>query len=221
MYAIAIVTVIIIVCVWVARRSRLLGADRFTLNQTRTRWSRVDGQAYRVHPGHAGADRAADTMAAINGRIIELARVLRAKYLRTPAAAAQFPGRAAATRRLLDRYNPDNLVENSPRGPEGDTSYTIDKGAIVALCLRPKNAQAPGIHDIETLTFVAFHELTHIAIDAVDHPPQFWEAFKFVLMDGQAAGLIRGVDYRARPTQYCGMRIDYNPLFDRALLPLI
>ena len=146
-------------------------------------------------------------------------RHLRDKYLRGPLAGRAPPARAQAVRRLLARYNPDNLAENSPRDPEGDTSYTVDKGGVLALCLRER-AGSDALHDLETLTFVTFHELAHIAIEEVDHPPRFWQAFKFLLAEGAEAGLLAGVDYGRRPVKYCGLAVDYNPLYDPAL-PLL
>lgn len=223
---IALVVVLIVVVAGAAAFAAWRKGDQFTLDHTREVRSQVDGLPYRVHLVHGDAGRAADTIAELNRRAIELMRHLRRKYVRG-AAGAEFPGRKHSAERLLGLYNPDNLAENSPRDPEGDTSYTIDKGAILALCLREKNPARAGdpasydIHDLETLTFVTLHELTHIAIEDLDHPPRFWQAFKFVLEEAQEAGVLRNVDYSRRPTVYCGMDIDYNPLFDASVVPIV
>ena len=71
--------------------------------------------------------------------------------------------RRAAVELLLARYNQDNLAENSPRDPTGDTAYSLNKGAIVAICLRDRT-RPDSIHDIEILTFVTLHDMPHIAI---------------------------------------------------------
>ena len=221
---IVVVLIILIIGLWYYTRWRK--GDQFTLDRTREVRASADGLHYRVHTTHKNPDAAAETMAELNRRSIELMRHLRDKYLRGPLAGMS-PARDRATTRLLGLYNPDNLAENSPRDPEGDTSYTIDKGAILALCLREKDPARNGdtnahdIHDLETLTFVTLHELTHIAIEDLDHPPRFWQAFKFILEEATEAGLLRGVNYERRPTVYCGMDIDYNPLFDRSLQALI
>lgn len=217
-----VVLIVLLAALHAVRRWR--GGDRFTLGRAEAVRSGLDGQRYRVHLGHADAGGAADTMAELNRRATALMRRLRARYLRGGAAAS--PGRAEAARRLLKLYNPDNLAENSPRDPGGDTSYTIDKGAVLALCLRRKGAgggppgAGHGLHDMETLTFVTLHELTHIAIRDVDHPKAFWVAFKFILEEARAARILRGVDYGRRPAVYCGMDIDYSPLFDRDVAAL-
>lgn len=225
-WTIGVVIVLILIVVAVGAASAWKRRDKFTLDRTRGVRSGLDGLEYRVHLAHGNSAAAADTMANLNARVVELLRFLRKKYLRSPGGR-RFPGREVAVRRLLGLYNPDNLAENSPRDPEGDTSYTIDKGAILALCLREKDPARSGdpashdIHDLETLTFVTFHELTHIAIKDLDHPRRFWQAFKFILQDAREAGLLQGVDYSRRPTVYCGMDIDYNPFFDRGLPALV
>ncbi len=187
--------------------------ERFTLDQTSSVRSALDGSSYRVHGQHHNPGAAANTLAELNGRTVELLRHLRRKYTNNTVS----PARAAATERLLRLYNPDNLAENSPHDPDGDTSYTIDKGAIVALCLRAGDGQQ--LHDTETLTFVSFHELAHIAIEDMDHPPRFWQTFKFLLEEAHEAGLTRAVDYGVTPVTYCGgrMEINYNPLYDVSL----
>jgi hypothetical protein len=214
-----VATVIILVSIvfyFVGRRV-VLGPDHFTIDQTSEVVSRVDGMRYRVHGSHAGPQRAADALAMLNGRVIDLMRYLRGRYLRG-ADGDRYPERRAAVQRMLERYNPDNLAENSPEDPSGDTSYTIDKGAIVAICLRERDAAvggAHGIHDLDTLTFVTLHEMAHIAVDDIDHPPRFWSAFRFILEGAEDAGVYTSPNYAQAPRQYCGVNIDYNPRFDK------
>jgi hypothetical protein len=125
-----------------------------------------------------------------------------------------------AAARMLARYDPDSLVENSPRDPSGDTSYCIDKGAVLALCLRERDPAESGdpavhdFHDLDTLTFVALHELAHMAVDELDHTPGFWAAFRFVLEVAESEGVYTSPDFEAAPRRYCGMTIDYSPRWD-------
>ncbi len=216
----AAIIAIAIVLVFVLARRVILGLDRFTIERTRPILSKVDGLQYRVHLGHAGAQRAADMLARLNGKIIDLMRALRDRYVRGPAGEVH-PERRAAVERLLARYNPDNLAENSPKDPSGDTSYTLDKGAVIALCLREKGRAPPtgdraadDLHDMDTLLFVALHEMAHVAIDDVDHPPRFWSAFRFILDEAEDTGVYTSPDFARAPRQYCGVKIDYNPRHD-------
>lgn len=192
---------------WEARRR-----SRFTVARAVPRLSAVDGRAYRVQPGHGDAQAAADAVAAINGRLTAVLRALRAKYRGAGGA------RGAATARLLARYDPDALAENSPRDPTGDTSYTLDKGALIALCLRQRGAGGGALHDLDTLTFVAVHEMAHVATvtpPGVDsHAPVFWSTFRFLLEEAAAAKVFAPPDFALRPVAYCGLRVDYNPAFD-------
>ena len=211
-----VLTLLIIFTACAVSRRLARGPDRFTIAQTHEVVSHVDGLPYRVHGGHSGPQRAADTLATLNSRVLSLLRYLRREYAR--GGGGQPPARRDIARRLLDRYNPDSLAENSPNDPSGDTSYTIDKGAVIALCLRDREAQE--LHDLDTLTFVALHELTHIAIKDTDHPPRFWEAFRFILEAAEAAGVFVSADYAAAPRTYCGIKIDFNPRYDGATASL-
>jgi hypothetical protein len=199
----------------VALRAR--AARRHALERTRAVLSPVDGARYRVHLGAPDPRAAADALAALNGRATRLLRRLRARYVRG-AAGASHPARRRAAQRLLARYNPDNLAENSPSAPGGDTAYSLDKGGVLAFCLRPRGGGR--VYGLGLLTFVLLHELAHLAIDAYDHPPEFWAAFRFLLEEAAAAGIYAAPDFARAPQDYCGLRVDYSPLGDPSVLPL-
>lgn len=171
-----------------------------------------DGQSYRVHKSHGDPKAAAELMAWLNDQIIEFLKVMRRRY----KGATNFPQRRKATERMLALYNPDNLAETSPHNMLGDTSYVLDKGAIFAMCLRSRKEN---LLPKDLVMFVALHELTHIAIEDVDHPPAFWVAFAQMLRDAASAGLYAPVDYSKHPVDYCGLRVNYNPMFDDTIAP--
>jgi hypothetical protein len=211
--------VLTVLLLWLAGRRLLLGGDHFTIERTRPRVSAVDGIPYRVHDVHKEPQRAADMLARLNGRVVAVLRRLRNRYVRGPDGE-RYPARRAAALRLLARYNPDNLAENSPRDPSGDTAYSLDKGAIVAICLRERGSPENEIHELETLTFVTLHEMTHIAIDELDHPKVFWETFRFLLEEAEEAGIFTSPDYSQSAARYCGMDINYNPRYDAGTRPV-
>jgi hypothetical protein len=191
--------------------------EQFGIERAVPLTSPVDGMPYRVHADHPEAAAAADSLALLNKRAVALARHLRRVYRSAPGP------RGDATRALLARYNPDRIVENSPLDPTKDTSYTIDKGEVLALCLRERAAagEGPGpLHDDGVLTFVLLHEMAHIASDEVGHPPGFWRTFKWLLLEAEAAGLYLSPDYSRDPLVYCGLRIAYNPRYDPGLAPI-
>jgi hypothetical protein len=67
--------------------------------------------------------------------------------------------------------------------------------------------------DINTLMFVALHELTHLMTESIGHKQEFWNNFKFMLKHASEEGIYDPVDYSKSPTDYCGLMIDDNPLF--------
>lgn len=177
-----------------------------------------DGNTYKVH-NFNDAYNAANALAIINDTLTKLITYLKHKYIGVgytkKIANNTSPEIYNAVTKLLQRYNPDNLIENSPKDKE-DTSYTLNKGSTIAFCLREKGENNT-LHDINTLIFVAIHELAHIAIDDNEHPPKFWKMFKFLLQEAEQGNIYKSQDYKNNPVRYCGMGVNYNPLFDSKL----
>jgi hypothetical protein len=46
------------------------------------------------------------------------------------------------------------------------------------------------------------------------HNQEFWENFKFILENAEAANIYSSEDYKKKPKEYCGMTISDNPLYD-------
>jgi len=218
----ALIALLVLVA-WSAHERR---AERFALEATRPVRG-PDGAWYRVHTGYGDPERAAATLAELNKRALRLMRHLRGRY-----AQHGSPERRHAVALMLRRYNPDSLAENSPLSGNADTSYTLDKGALVALCLRERDPKRSGdparydVEDIDLLTFVMLHEMGHVATDTAPgedaHSPNFWATFKFLLEEADMLGfgMHRAVNAR-KPRKYCGMSVAYNPLHDagRQALP--
>lgn len=214
---IAVLVLVVIVLAVAYKRWR---GETFTIEHTVPVRSKLDGMMYRVHPNHADASKAADRLASTNKRLIQLLRHLKKKYGASGDSQlkAANPERTAAVQALLTRFNPDNIAENSPFDPSGDTSYVLDKGALMALCLRerPKGnlkGRTKMLDDSVTM-FVAVHELTHIAIDDVNHPARFWRAFKAMLEEANEIDLVPDTDFAKNPVDYCGLHVNYNPYYD-------
>jgi hypothetical protein len=120
---------------------------------------------------------------------------------------------------LMRNYSSDRIYEISPLNSAGVTSYAEDKKTLI-LCLRKKEPNTRGeyeLHDVDLLVFVLLHELSHMACACWQHPTQFWELFKFMLMNASEAGIYTPVDFNKYPTTYCGLRLSYNPVFDNKL----
>jgi hypothetical protein len=113
--------------------------------------------------------------------------------------------------RLLQKFNPKKITETLPTSEY--TAYSENKGEKIAFCLEKKKGQSKLI-DLNTLTFVAIHELSHIMTKSEGHKQEFWQNFKFLLENAKDAGIYDPVDYKNEPKEYCGMKITDNPLYD-------
>ena len=162
--------------------------------------SEVDGREYCVRE-RPSLDQAVDKLAGVSQRMSKLVGVLETKY----------PDRDNC-RRLVRGFNPRRIYETLPTSEH--KAYSENKGEKLAFCLNADEAGSKLI-DTNTLTFVALHELAHIATSDVGHTPQFWANFRFLLEEAKAIGIYQPVNYAAQPKEYCGMTIRDNPLFDR------
>ena len=164
--------------------------------------SSVDRKYYKVKDA-PNQEEASNIIAILNARVIEMMRHLKSL---PPSPMIN---------NLLKRFNPDVVVEHIPRYWNRDTSYTIMKGKSLHMCIRDASGE---FHDINTLTFVMLHEISHIASDALNHPDSFWYAFRFILNEAVKIGIYDPIDYRSAPIRYCkNIDIDYSPLYDETL----
>ena len=114
-------------------------------------------------------------------------------------------------KRLVDGFNPKKVMETLPTSEY--TAYSENKGEKLAFCLNTEKGGSTMI-DEHTLTFVAIHELSHIATKSIGHKTEFWENFKFLLEQAKSAGIHTPRDYKKEPQKYCGMTIRDSPAFD-------
>jgi hypothetical protein len=108
--------------------------------------------------------------------------------------------------RLKKNFNPDVLKEGIDN--PSYTSYTVNKGEEIILCLRTDGK----LVDINVLTFVCIHELSHIGNETVGHDTHFWDFFKELLIEAINIGVYIKYDYKKMPVKYCGMMITDSPL---------
>lgn len=113
--------------------------------------------------------------------------------------------------RLKKGYNPKKIYETLPTSKY--TAYSENKGEKLAFCLDTEKEKGSLI-DLNTLTFVALHELAHVATVSVGHTEEFWDNFKFLLVEAKSINIYNPVDYSKTPQKYCGMEINDNPYYD-------
>jgi hypothetical protein len=161
--------------------------------------SGVDGNKYCVRE-RGKLEMAADRLANVNGNMKTLVNHCGNKY----------PERENM-KRLASGYNPKQIYETLPTSVH--TAYSENKGEKLAFCLDTEKNGGQLI-DMNTLTFVAIHELAHIATQSIGHTDEFWSNFKFLLQEAAKINVYDPVDYKKEPRQYCGMTITDNPYYD-------
>jgi len=163
--------------------------------------STVDGNKYCVRE-RKKLKEASDLLAKITGKCKSLVVYMKEKH----------PDKDNVLR-LVNGFNPKKIMETLPTSEF--TAYSENKGEKVAFCLnKTKNGDVDNLIDEHTLTFVAIHELSHVATKSVGHKSDFWENFKFLLENAKEAGIHDPSDYKKTPQKYCGMTIHDSPYFD-------
>jgi hypothetical protein len=113
--------------------------------------------------------------------------------------------------RLKLNFNPNKISETLPTSEL--TAFSENKGEKMAFCLN-KTKNTGTLIDINTLTFVAIHELAHTMTKSIGHKQEFWKNFKFLLENAVKIGIYKPVDYKKENQSYCGMTITDNPYYD-------
>jgi hypothetical protein len=113
-------------------------------------------------------------------------------------------------KRLKEKFNPVNVREAEHE--DNSTSYTVNKGEMMHLCLRQKNDNKT-IHEHNLLMFVIIHELAHIMSKTIGHNDEFYNNFKFLLQESSIMGIYKPVNFENNPVKYCGMNVTSNPYY--------
>ena len=115
------------------------------------------------------------------------------------------------TIRLVEGFDPKTISETLPTSEL--TAFSENKGEKIAFCLNTTK-EGNKLIDINTLTFVALHELSHVATKSIGHNQEFWQNFKWILQNAKESGIYNPIDYKKNPQEYCGMKINDNPYYD-------
>jgi len=161
--------------------------------------SNVDGNKYCVRERNK-IQLVADLLAKVTHKLKVLVKHLEKKY----------PDRDNV-KRLYKGFKPKQIYEILPTSKY--TAYSENKGEKLAFCVTKKK-HGNSLIDENTLTFVALHELSHIATKSVGHTSEFWNNFKFILKEAAQKNLYNPINYKENPTSYCSMKITDNPYYD-------
>jgi hypothetical protein len=161
--------------------------------------SSVNGNKYCVRD-RSKLELAADKLANVNISMNKLVKHLGETY-----------PEKENVRRLVAGYNPQKIYETLPTSEY--TAYSENKGEKLAFCLDTEKNNGRLI-DLNTLTYVALHELSHIATKSIGHTDEFWQNFKFLITEAKNINIYDPIDYKNEPARYCGMNITDNPYYD-------
>ena len=174
-----------------------LNSDSFNL---RCIISDINGNKYCVRDRNK-LEMAADRLALVNNNLNKLVNHLAKKY----------PNKENV-KRLINGYNPKKIYETLPTSEF--TAYSENKGEKLAFCLDTEKNSKGRLIDLNTLMYVALHEVSHIATKSIGHNDEFWQNFKFMISEAKEINIYNPVDYKKQPARYCGMNISDNPYYD-------
>lgn len=171
--------------------------DTYYVNDVEYVKSSIDNNEYLVRSLHDKQD-AADMLAKIRKKLEETVDKVKEDHPNDPR-----------TERLLDNFRSDRISEGTESSKY--TSYSINKGEQIVFCLRSKKENKKLV-DLNTMTFVALHELSHIATESIGHTKEFWDTFKWILGIAVKHKIYVVQDFNTKPVAYCGISITDQPL---------
>jgi len=145
--------------------------------------------------------KAANLLARVNRRIKYFLQHLRKKHYNNRDVA-----------RLYRNYNEHQLTEAPPNSEH--TSYSVNKGEKIVFCLRHRHDdQKEVLTDVNTMMFVAIHELAHLMSNSIGHTKEFWKNMEWLLKEAIICprNIYKYVPYHESPVKYCGIVINDTP----------
>ena len=186
------------------------GAAAFALKQSNYDMahveSTVDKQKYIVR-NLPDKQEAADRLARTRAKLLRLMRDLK-----------QADGKKPFVEQMIRNFDadPSRFSESTPDA--NYTSYSVNKGEKVFMCLRQRNEKEELVNE-NIITFVALHEMAHIGTVDIGHTPLFWNNFGWLLKRAEEIQIYEYTDFSAHPVEYCGIRITDQPTYDKAKDP--
>ena len=164
--------------------------------------SNVDGLTYKVRD-LPDKQEAADLMAKVRIKLTKLCKTLEQKY----------PDKPQVKQMVRNfRSDPQRFIEATPDSEH--TSYSINKGESIHLCLRQRQGLDESLVEENVMVFVGLHEFAHVCTESVGHGPDFWNNFGWLLKEAEAIGIYKYTDFSAHPVSYCGVYITDSPRYD-------
>ena len=160
--------------------------------------SNIDDREYFVQ-NLTDKQQASDNLAVIRLKLIKIVMYLKDKY----------PDNTDIIR-LNKNFRPDRIHENLPNSKY--TSYSLNKGEKILMCIRQRDEKNELV-DLNTLTFVAIHELSHLMTKSIGHTDEFWKNMEYLLNEviNSPLGVYEYQPFHKDPKKYCGTMITDTP----------
>lgn len=164
--------------------------------------STVDSRTYKVRD-LPDKQQAADLLARVRQKVAQLYSVIKEKFPDKPQIV-----------QMVKNFTPDpyRFIESTPDAEH--TSYSVNKGEKIHMCLRQREGTNEKLVDENIMVFVALHELGHVITPTLGHGPDFWNNFAWLIKQAEAIGIYNYQDFKAHPVSYCGLKITDSPSYD-------
>ena len=162
--------------------------------------STVDDNSYLVRNLPDKVD-AANRLAEVRARILRLMKHFKQSNSKNQIALD-----------ILKNFDAEPIRFSESTPDSSYTSFTLNKGEKIHVCLRQKNA-TQDLVDVNILTFVILHELGHIGTREIGHTPLFWNNFAWILKQAEELGIYEFQNFAEQPVAYCGISITYQPKY--------
>ena len=107
---------------------------------------------------------------------------------------------------------PSQFLEATPDAEH--TSYSVNKGEKVHLCLRQRSGHDETLVTENIMVFVTLHEMAHAITPSIGHGPDFWNNFAWLLKHAEERKIYTYEDFKSHPVSYCGISITDSPAYD-------
>ena len=164
--------------------------------------STVDGRPYKVRD-MPDKQEAANLMARVRVKIIKLCNYVKEKFPNKPQI-----------KQLNKNFTPDPSRFEEATPDAEHTSYSVNKGEKVHLCLRQREGNNEALVSENIMVFVSLHEMAHVITPSLGHGPDFWNNFAWLLKQAEEIKIYSYQDFKAHPVSYCGLNITDSPTYD-------
>jgi predicted metal-dependent hydrolase len=190
-------TIVIAVTIFVVALSVINYVEAFGTNEVTYIKSTVDGRKYLVR-NLDDSEEAANLLANLRTKLKKIVSSIRTKHKDS-----------ISVERLSIKFKPNNLTESTPDSKF--TSYSVNKGQKIVFCIRERD-EKNRLVDLNTITFVALHELAHVMTLGIGHKKEFWDNFRFLLKFAIDNGFYKYQAFHLEPVRYCNTTIADTPL---------